>query len=343
MYPLISVIVPVYNVAPYLQQCVESILLQSYKHLEILLIDDGSTDGSGELCDAFSRKDERIQVVHKSNGGLSSARNAGLEIAQGDWISFVDSDDWLEPELYASCVRVTQEHSGVSVIRFSINALTPKELDGHTSYDCEVIQDSDSSTAISPKRFLLGSRRLYPTVWNALYRSALLKELNLSFAEGLIHEDEFFTAELYAGILDEDTARVYFIPYAGYNYRRGRQDAITDKPDLERSLDNLARGFADLLRRMSKKNPSVLPLINADALAILEATYQKAIALGKRDDDLISVMDPFLVESRKYKISGLSSEELWLYRVFRWSPVWFRRLAPFYQPIARPLGSKLYQ
>lgn len=94
---LVSVIVPVYNVKPYLQECFDSICRQSYRNIEIILVDDGSTDGSGELCDVLAASDDRTTVLHKENGGLSDARNAGLRIAQGDWISFVDSDDYISP------------------------------------------------------------------------------------------------------------------------------------------------------------------------------------------------------------------------------------------------------
>lgn len=108
---LISVIVPVYNVEKYLQRCVESILAQTYDRLEILLIDDGSTDSSGFICDAFGKKDKRIRVFHKENGGVSSARNLGIANATGDYICFVDSDDWLDVDYFAQAVvLLLKEH-----------------------------------------------------------------------------------------------------------------------------------------------------------------------------------------------------------------------------------------
>lgn len=102
---LVSVIVPVYNVAPYLNECIQSIVSQTYKELEILLIDDGSTDGSGELCDNWEARDNRIKVFHKENGGVSSARNRGLLECTGDAIGFVDADDWLEPKMYEKLAK----------------------------------------------------------------------------------------------------------------------------------------------------------------------------------------------------------------------------------------------
>ena len=98
--PLISVIVPVYKVEEYLARCVDSILGQTYRNLEILLVDDGSPDRCGVMCDEYASRDSRIRVIHKENGGLSSARNAAIDVARGEYIGFVDSDDWIEPETY---------------------------------------------------------------------------------------------------------------------------------------------------------------------------------------------------------------------------------------------------
>ena len=98
--PLITVIVPVYNILDYLPRCVHSITAQTYSHLEIILVDDGSTDGTGELCDRLAEEDGRIRVFHKENGGSSSARNLALEHASGEYVGFVDSDDYISPDMY---------------------------------------------------------------------------------------------------------------------------------------------------------------------------------------------------------------------------------------------------
>ena len=100
--PVISVIVPVYNVEKYLEKCVQSVLAQTFKEIEILLIDDGSKDASGRLCDQYALKDGRIRVIHKENGGLSDARNRGIMEARGDYLSFIDGDDYIEPDMLGS-------------------------------------------------------------------------------------------------------------------------------------------------------------------------------------------------------------------------------------------------
>lgn len=112
--PKISIIVPVYKVEKYLERCIESILQQTYRNIEIILVDDGSPDNCPEICDKFAKMDKRIQVIHKPNGGVSSARNAGLEAATGEYIGFADSDDWIEKEMYESLLNTILE-TGTSV------------------------------------------------------------------------------------------------------------------------------------------------------------------------------------------------------------------------------------
>ena len=142
----ISVIVPVYNVKLYLHKCVDSILNQTYQNIEVLLIDDGSTDGSSDICDSYTEKDSRIKVVHKKNGGLSSARNTGLDMATGEYILFVDSDDYIDIEmirrLYDALVK-TGADMGVCNIRMV-------GVDGLTTfpYPENVVRDEEMDEAL---------------------------------------------------------------------------------------------------------------------------------------------------------------------------------------------------
>ena len=116
---MISIIVPVYNVESYLRKCLDSILAQTYRDLEILVVDDGSTDGSGAICDEYAGKDDRIKVFHTENKGLSCARNLGLDSANGDWIGFVDSDDWIELDMYEVLLRKA-EKTGADVVECGV-------------------------------------------------------------------------------------------------------------------------------------------------------------------------------------------------------------------------------
>ena len=122
--PLLAVIVPVYKVEDYLRPCVDSILSQSYSNLRVILVDDGSPDGCGAICDAYAKQDPRVLSVHKSNGGLSSARNFGLQYTEGcEYIAFVDSDDSIEPDIYESAISYLESHADVDIVGYGINEI----------------------------------------------------------------------------------------------------------------------------------------------------------------------------------------------------------------------------
>lgn len=138
---LISVIVPVYNAEAYLAKCIDSILAQTYENLEVILVDDGSKDASGRICDEYAQKDARIRVIHKENGGQSSARNMALDVMQGAYVTFVDSDDWIEPDAYRPMLALALEHNVklVSAGRYDVSARTGKRKVGLCPTRQEVI------------------------------------------------------------------------------------------------------------------------------------------------------------------------------------------------------------
>ena len=135
--PLISVIVPVYNAEKYLRKCVASIRAQTYRNLEIILVDDGSCDRSGELCEAFALEDSRIAVIRKENDGVASARNAGLDAMHGDYVGFVDADDWIDPEMYEVLLqRMIAENAQISCCGTAI--VTGEKITGYFNPDMDV-------------------------------------------------------------------------------------------------------------------------------------------------------------------------------------------------------------
>lgn len=142
---LVSVIVPVYNVQEYLARCVDSILAQTYRNLEVILVDDGATDSSGAICDRYALQDARVRVIHKANGGLSSARNAGIDIASGEFLEFVDSDDWIEPDAVESMLELALEHNVELVVggRYDVKAKTGEKKKGLCPIKTEVISGED--------------------------------------------------------------------------------------------------------------------------------------------------------------------------------------------------------
>ena len=132
MKPLISIIVPIYNVEKYLSRCINSVLSQTFPDFELLLIDDGSTDKSGYICDGYAQKDSRIKVFHIENGGVSAARNYGLDNARGEWITFVDADDWIDKDMYYKLYNIWKIKSISLLIIFIIflKVLKPSDSNG---------------------------------------------------------------------------------------------------------------------------------------------------------------------------------------------------------------------
>lgn len=195
MNELISIIVPVYNVEPYLKNCIQSIRNQTYPMLEILLVDDGSTDQSGRICDEYKKMDERIKVIHKKNGGLSDARNAGLAIASGEYIGFVDSDDAIHPEMYERLyLAVKNKGADIALCDFKRvrenGAFLKKKVAAKGNRSVTVLKREQAQELYFDK-----DKRIALTVaWNKLYKRDLFE--GIQFPKGKIHEDEFTTYQL---------------------------------------------------------------------------------------------------------------------------------------------------
>ena len=199
--PKISVIVPVYKVEKFLDRCVESIVGQTYENLEIILVDDGSPDNCPSMCDKWAEKDSRIKVIHKENGGVSSARNAALDAATGDFIGFVDSDDWIEPDMYESLMmRIDETGKDIAVCSYySI------EVSGERN-ECRCIADKAVVCKDDYFRFIvLGGDGGY--IWNRLYRADIIKEVrfdeNIWYSEDLLFNFKAAQKSNGAAILDK--------------------------------------------------------------------------------------------------------------------------------------------
>ena len=224
----ISVIVPVYNTAEYLSVCVNSILGQTYQDLEILLIDDGSTDGSGAMCDAYAAEHARVRVIHQPNGGMSIARNTGLNAAGGAFISFVDSDDYIHPRFLESLKN--------AIDFFDTDAAECDFTRVHETVPFEPISSlrievSDTEKLVSSlARFNMYGpvRSHWPVIWNKLYRRAFIQDLR--FVEGIMHEDEFFINDLVFKF-----PKIALIAEPLYFYRR-RPGSVMSYPIEEKRL-----------------------------------------------------------------------------------------------------------
>ena len=186
MGKLISVIVPVYKVEAYLDDCLASIVCQSYHNLEIILVDDGSPDKCPQMCDEWAKKDTRVKVIHKKNGGLSSARNAGLDIASGDYIAFVDSDDWISKDMYAKMIAEI-EAKNVDVVAAKILVCKPSaHYIFHEEKGSYIVREN---TVFSQREYLTlaMSNQIETAVWNKLFKRKLFE--GLRFKVGRLNED----------------------------------------------------------------------------------------------------------------------------------------------------------
>lgn len=188
--PLISVIVPVYKVELYLRRCVDSILTQTFTDFELILVDDGSPDNCGAICDEYAQKDSRIHVIHQQNGGLSAARNAGIDWAfansDSQWLSFIDSDDWVHPCFLEYLYRAVQETDA------KVSACGIRKVEG----EVELLEAKYHAESMPWDRFYLADWARGVVAWNKLYEKELFYELR--YPVGKIHEDEFLTHRLLA-------------------------------------------------------------------------------------------------------------------------------------------------
>ena len=181
--PLISVIVPVFNVEKYLERCVDSILNQSYKDLEIILVDDGSTDRSGEICEGYAKKDSRVRVFHKKNGGLSDARNFGISKSRGEYVGFVDSDDWIDREMFSELKRLAVKYDADIVTCNIARASNEKSAVRQPRQKTIVYSQED----YVKKYFKIHSQTTEYYACNKLYKSSILTKSQYPY--GLTAED----------------------------------------------------------------------------------------------------------------------------------------------------------
>lgn len=242
---LLSIIVPVYNVEEFIDECLESIVRQTYHNLEIIVVDDGSTDSSGKKCDEWSECDNRIVVIHKKNGGLSDARNAGLEIAKGKYIGFVDSDDVIHPQMYQRLYETLQQTDseisccGVQKIytaeNFSEQKIVQSKAESYT----------DSEALLS----IIKDEKIRVTVWNKLYMRNVIG--NTVFEFGRCHEDEFWSYRIFG-----KTKKIVVLDEKYYGYRQ-RENSIMSRKYSVRNLDIL-EARAERLRFLEENYPELV-------------------------------------------------------------------------------------
>lgn len=220
---MISVIIPVYKVEPYLRQCLDSVVNQTYRNLEIIIIDDGSPDNCGKICDEYARKDDRITVIHKENGGLSAAWNDGISASSGEWIAFVDSDDWIDDTYFEKLIAGASNAEKIDMV---ISGRYYEEIGNKTIEHVAFpepffFQEESNRDTLQLKVFVATDKKRphdrITSVWNMLYKASLIKK-----------KECFFDTELRAGLCNDllfnymvlgKVHVVCGINYAGYHYR----------------------------------------------------------------------------------------------------------------------------
>lgn len=311
--PKLSIVAPVYNVKDYLTRCTNSILIQSFKDFELILVDDGATDGSGEICDQIKKQDSRIKVIHKQNGGLSSARNAGIENANGDYITFVDSDDWIEPQLYEKMFESADKNDAdITICRLQMVS-EPNNVIKVVGYDKEIFFDKIEAT-----KEILRDDMIPSYSCNKLFKRELFE--GIRYPLGRIFED---TATIYK--LFYKSNKVVTIPYIGYNYWQNpnglcnNNNQSTEK-NLTRELHNaLAFDERYVFAKNNKDLNEVVPLCAFKAYQMIRSFIHmlkhKGYSLNKEQqktvDDIMKTFDT----NDLVDFTWLEKLDLYMYRL----------------------------
>lgn len=326
--PVISVIVPVYNTEKYLDQCIHSILCQTFADFELLLINDGSSDNSGDICEKYASKDSRIRVFHKKNGGVGSARNEGVDRAVGEWIVFVDSDDYIRPPYLENLLLQTNETIDL-VISF------PEVILKNKIYRLDHYQEGLVSENDTDKLFSIYDLQEHTSPWGKLYRTSIVKNNNIRFCENMCFgEDAVF---LYNFILY--ARNVFILNKADYCYRGEIEGSLSKRmnavDDEYINYSHIYKIVGLLIKQKSITDKTALSklnvLIEIYIWRILNSLYHNSASYKKRLH-IISLLD-FSVISLNGKMSKkdfilksmLKNKLYWLYDMLRTFAKKFRK------------------
>ena len=316
--PLVSVVVPVYNVASYLEQCLDSVVNQTYKNLEIILVDDGSTDDSGAICDRYVEKDSRIQVIHKENGGLSSARNVGLERITGEWALFIDSDDWIELNTLELLFEQKDERS--EIVEFGLNVVYSNNVECYINIP-SLMSGRDALTMLVTKSLYMG------TMCNKMFKVDAIR--GLSFMEGRCHEDTPFIMEL----LYSMKGYYQYVAIPLYNYRR-RDGQITSGFTAKR-LD-LYHNFEDLM--IKYEGTELVKYIQTCYLYWAKSyffeIFIQPFEFRKKNEALTL---PYLKKARRMSFISFDKNQRFQWRLFQLMPRFYAYLVVYVQPVVKKL------
>ncbi len=292
----ISIIIPVFKVEEYLPKCIESIIGQTYTNLEIILVDDGSPDKCGAICDEYAKKDSRIRVIHKENAGVAMARNDGIEIATGDYISFIDSDDWIAENAYEVLYNGLKEHDaecsvgGCVTVLEKDGVLEPQERERKGVY-CLSAQEA-------MKGVLLGGS----AVWNRLFKKEVFQEIR--FPVGRVNDDEVVALHAYA-----ECKKIVFLDEDTYYYRI-RSNSITTSKFSLRKVDCYYNS-ADNLEFIKKVCPELIPCAEFKYIKAMLYSYVNLKRM-KKDEKAKSVLKNIKKDIKANKSMALKNSYITL-------------------------------
>ena len=267
----ISVIIPIYKVENYLHRCVESIINQTYDNLEIILVDDGSPDNCPIICDEYAKKDSRIRVIHKKNGGLSDARNAGLDIATGEYIGFVDSDDYISVNFYQRLMNVMKV-SNSDIVECEIKKF--KDTDRVDDIENNKLDFITFNTDEAMEDLILNNI-LSVTVWNKLYKRETIEKLR--FKVGKTNEDDFYTYLAF-----DNANKISKLDDKLYYYLQ-REDSIMGKSYKLNRLDEIEAKY-ERLKFIEKKYKNLILLAKENVMFGCLYAYQQLLRNGQKTD-----------------------------------------------------------
>lgn len=276
----LSVIVPVYKVEPYIHKCVDSILEQTYTNLEVILVDDGSPDNCGKICDEYAAKDKRVKVIHKKNGGLSDARNAGIDISTGNIIGFIDSDDYIEARMYEEMINY-MEHNNLDIVCADTNQVKGNKIKFKPRYKKNYVWNKQEALS----EILNGN--LDNAAWNKIYKREIIG--NTRFPQGRVYED---VATIYKFIYNADKVGYLSKPYYYYVKRKG--SIVTSGFNCKSRYDCFV-GYIERLNFAEKHKLSCVEACRKQALETALATLTAFYANNENiDSDRYKKVNDFI-------------------------------------------------
>lgn len=247
--PLITVIVPVYRIEKYVGECIESIMRQTYKNIEILLMVGRTEDNCEKICNSYAQKDSRIKVIVSEPKGLSDARNQGLEIARGEYIGFVDGDDWIEPDMYETLARILEEnHADISVCGTYMDYREPAKPDEATDIAVKCVDSGEGIASI------LYQKEIVTSAWDKLYKRELFREIRYPLGRAL--EDLFTTYKLF------DKADKIVMTYRKEYHYRVRMDSLLNSYSIK-SQNDADDALVEVEAFVKEKYPELQPAVNS--------------------------------------------------------------------------------